>query len=256
MKRRAVLGVGAGIVGLGALAWWQRTPIVGALVRSRKNEGVDLTLAPRPDGEVCVLTGSQVEGPYFFSAPVRTDVREDRTGLEFDLGLQVVKADGCTPVEGAAVEIWHCDAAGNYSGYPEDMGRRPADTMLLVGSVDGTSVPPTNAGTYLRGGQITDATGTVNFKTIFPGWYDPRIPHIHVKVFHAGVEYLTTQLYFPDAYADAVYRSHADYVAYDPSPYNVGNDSVLGFNPEAEGLLIEPSVTARGIQALARLGIA
>ena len=75
----------------------------------------------------------------------------------------VVDASTCKPVKGALVEIWHCDAAGLYSGFGGGAASR----------------------TFLRGGQRTDAKGLARFTTIYPGWYPGRTVHIHVKV-HVG----------------------------------------------------------------------
>ena len=75
----------------------------------------------------------------------------------------------------AAVEIWHADAAGVYSG------------------VSG------NRGNFLRGVQRTNASGVARFDTIFPGWYRGRTPHIHMKVFVSGDEVHTGQVFFRPA---------------------------------------------------------
>ena len=84
--------------------------------------------------------------------------------------------------QGAAVDVWHCDANGAYSG------------------VQGST------GTFLRGVQRTDANGVAVFRTIYPGWYPGRTVHIHVKVALGGNVVHTGQLYFSDAVTDVVYR--------------------------------------------------
>lgn len=84
------------------------------------------------------------------------------------------------------MEIWHCDAGGVYSG------------------VQG------NSDMFLRGVQRTDAKGLALFRTIYPGWYQGRTVHIHVKVFLGGRTIHTGQLFFPDTLTDAVYK-HAPY---------------------------------------------
>jgi protocatechuate 3,4-dioxygenase beta subunit len=93
----------------------------------------------------------------------------------------VVDVSSCRAIRGAAVDIWHCDAAGAYSG--------------VQGSDE----------TFLRGIQRTDARGVAVFRTIYPGWYPGRTPHIHVKVALGGNVVHTGQLYFPEAVTDAVY---------------------------------------------------
>ena len=73
---------------------------------------------------VCLLTPETTEGPYYIDPDlVRADITEGLPGVPLELVLQVVDAD-CGPVEGARVDVWHCDAAGNYSGY-RPAGQRP-----------------------------------------------------------------------------------------------------------------------------------
>ncbi len=256
ISRRVLMGGAAGAIGVGALAWVYRNEIIRWRITSARNEEAVITDALSADAELCRLTPAQDEGPYFVRAPVRRDIREDRTGIPFDLTLKIVQADGCTPVENALVEIWHCDNAGRYSAYPEDMSRSPYDTFRLVATnaVDG-HVPPFNDKTYLRGAQATDIDGLVAFKTILPGWYDPRVPHIHVKVFADEKSLLTTQLYFPDEFTDRVYTTHADYKPYGRCPYSALNDTVIGMYPDASGLMLRPQETQTGLAASALLGI-
>ena len=88
----------------------------------------------------------------------------------------------------AAVDIWHADAGGLYSG----------EAMLQ-----------TDGQTFLRGIQRTDAKGVATFQTIYPGWYTGRAVHIHVKVHLGGRVVHTGQLFFPDALTDVVYKRGA-----------------------------------------------
>ena len=130
----------------------------------------------------CVLAPEQTEGPYYVEdAAVRRNVTEGKPGVALTLRLTVVNVATCRPIKGAAVEIWHCDASGVYSG------------------VQG------NTGTFLRGVQRTDAKGLALFRTIYPGWYQGRTVHIHTKVHLGGNVVHTGQLYFSDAVTDAVY---------------------------------------------------
>src|SRR6266852_7312953 len=73
----------------------------------------------------------------------------------------------CSPVTNASVEVWQCDATGNYSEYSQP-------------GYDGTGQ------TFLRGVQTTDSQGKVTFRTIYPGWYMGRATHIHLEVFVNG----------------------------------------------------------------------
>jgi protocatechuate 3,4-dioxygenase beta subunit len=136
----------------------------------------------------CVLAPEQTEGPYYLDdAAVRRDVTEGKPGVALALRLAVVNVANCKPIRGAAVEIWHCDAGGVYSGVQGDSGM------------------------FLRGVQRTDAKGVAVFRTIYPGWYQGRTVHIHTMVHLGGNVVHTGQLYFPDAVTDAVYKR---------SPYN------------------------------------
>lgn len=113
----------------------------------------------------CVLTPGQEEGPFYIDlAQVRQDVVESRRGVPLALVLTVLDSDTCEPIRDAAVDIWHCDALGVYSGEPSE------------GS---------EGETYLRGIQLTDGNGLAEFATIYPGQYPGRTTHIHVKV-HIG----------------------------------------------------------------------
>ena len=130
------------------------------------------------------------EGPYYIDGEaVRSDITEGRAGTPLRLDLTVVDADTCQPIPDASVEVWHADASGNYSGF----GSASTNT------------------TFLRGIQRAGADGTVTFRTIYPGWYQGRAVHIHLKAHTGGNEVHTTQLFFDESVSDAVYRA---------SPYN------------------------------------
>src|SRR5438876_504308 len=135
----------------------------------------------------------------------------------------VLDASTCRPIKGAAVDIWHCDAGGSYSG---------------VGQVTGR--------TFLRGIQRTNAAGVATFQTIYPGWYPGRTVHIHVKVHVGGNVVHTGQLYFRDSLTDAVYR-HAPYNtrpnrdtrnASDSVYRNGGSKSLLNVKKNSAGVYV------------------
>ena len=254
MKRRTVLVMAGGLLAVGGAAWLGRNGLTRSLLTRLDNDGLEMAPLPNLDTAGCMLTPSQVEGPFFVTSPLRTDIREGRDGVPLELQLKLVAADGCSPLEGAGVEIWHCDAAGRYSGYPEDLSRKPFDTMMLVAGQP-TRVPPTNGKTYLRGAQTTNADGMVRFSTILPGWYDPRVPHVHVKVLTAQARALTTQLYFPESLTTSVYADHPAYQPHGASPYNFRNDTVLGAGGDGRGLLLQPVATTAGLQAAGVLGV-
>jgi protocatechuate 3,4-dioxygenase beta subunit len=134
----------------------------------------------------CVLTPELTEGPYYIAnEQLRRTITDGHPGTPLLLQLAVVDASTCKPIRGAAVDIWHADAAGNYSGFGAGSGSR----------------------TFMRGIQRTDARGVATFQTVYPGWYQGRSVHIHVKVHVSGRVVHTGQLFFPDALTDRVYRS-------------------------------------------------
>ena len=142
---------------------------------------------------VCTLTPEQIEGPFYLAQTrMREAISEDKPGVPLQLILRVVEASAsCAPISKAAVDVWQCDALGIYSGY-EGAAIAPRH------------VEPVDDKTFLRGTQLTDAAGAVRFRTIYPGWYSGRTPHVHLKL-RVGAKAATTQLYFPDEVTNAVY---------------------------------------------------
>lgn len=146
----------------------------------------------------CRGWAEQDEGPYHRPhTAVRRDVIEDRDGASLQLGMRLVGVDG-RPVTGAEVEIWHCDALGRYSGFP------PPDSSVTVTSDTAPRSEYEPEQTWLRGRQLTDDDGMVEFDTIYPGWYPGRTVHIHVMVAVSETTY-TSQLYFSEEVTAAVF---------------------------------------------------
>ena len=134
------------------------------------------------DAATCSITPEQTEGPFYVDTDqVRRDITEDREGTPLRLALRVRDASACTPVRDALVDIWHADAGGVYSGFEAGEGD-----------------------TFLRGVQVSDTDGIVQFATVYPGAYQGRTVHIHAKVHIDNGTALTTQLYFDDDVSDAV----------------------------------------------------
>jgi protocatechuate 3,4-dioxygenase beta subunit len=163
-----------------------------------KTSTSDASTALFDDGGSCTLTLEQTEGPYYFDADkVRSDIREDREGTRLRLALRVRDAE-CKPVPNAVVDIWHADAGGAYSGF---------DGSEDGGGPGGGGGGARTSTRYLRGAQVTNKAGIVEFVTIYPGWYQGRTVHIHAMVHIDNASVLTTQLYFDDELSDKVYAS-------------------------------------------------
>ncbi|WP_328977259.1 intradiol ring-cleavage dioxygenase [Streptomyces canus] len=238
ITRRRALAVTGGTVAAGgiAVAGYQ-----SAFADTTDTAEATATASATSTGACMTLMSSVTEGPYYLDgALVRKDITEGKSGVPLTLRLTVVDAtDGCTPVKGAAVEIWHCDAWGYYSGYTtaNPGGSAPAE------SEDGSTA---NDNTYLRGYQIANANGVVKFETIFPGWYTPRTCHIHVKVhtggekedgtYEGGTVNYTGQLFFDDTIAEEIFALEP-YSQHSGSYTTLDDDMVYDGGGASSGLL-------------------
>jgi protocatechuate 3,4-dioxygenase beta subunit len=185
----------------------------------------------------CRIAPQQTQGPFYTDLDlVRRDITEGRPGHPLLLGVQVVD-EACQPVPGVAVDVWHCDADGDYSAFADGSGGDDAG-------------PGTR---FLRGVQSTNDEGIVEFHTIYPGWYTGRAVHVHVKVHLAAGTILTTQLYFPEQLTDFVY-TREPYLSRGPRDTLIGEDFIAG-DPEAGGIMVTPGRHGAGTLGLVRLGI-
>jgi protocatechuate 3,4-dioxygenase beta subunit len=130
------------------------------------------------------------------SGIVRSDITSsfgtlsgNATGVPLTIKLAITDVAGAA-MAGAAVYVWHCDQGGQYSIYDA------ADQN------------------YLRGVQVTDASGAVSFTSIFPAAYSGRWPHIHFEVYKAvadatssGNAITTSQVALPEAICNEVYAA-------------------------------------------------
>ena len=149
------------------------------------------------------VSPEQTEGPFFVDEKLnRSDIRVDPAdgsispGVPLRLVLHVnqVTNDSCSPLPGATVDVWHCDAFGYYSAVRDNAGGSAADTRGKK---------------FLRNYQVTDAQGKVEFLTVYPGWYHGRSVHVHYMIrtdpsSEVGHEF-TSQLYFDEAITDQVH---------------------------------------------------
>ena len=137
----------------------------------------------------------------------------------------------------AIVDIWHCDALGVYSDVT-DPG------FSTVGKK------------FLRGYQVTDANGTVQFTTNYPGWYQGRTVHIHFKVrtdaASAQSYEFTSQLYFDDSITDRVH-TQTPYVSKGQRKLKNAGDGI--FQDGGKQMLLKLTKTNLGYAATFDIGL-
>lgn len=200
--------------------------------------GLGLAGAPARALAACVALPWETAGPYpadgtnsregqvinvlTQSGVLRDDIRSSfgnmtgtAEGVPLVLDLTLLNADGCTPLAGHAIYLWHCTADGYYSLY---------------------TVPDQN---FLRGVAVSDAGGKVRFQTIVPGCYDGRWPHIHFEIYknaEAAVSgeaaVLTAQTAMPEAEMAALYKADSRYAASieNLAEITIPGDNVFGDN--------------------------
>ena len=223
----ALLGIGTGSVFLGL---WKFQNSIASLLFSRlvDNRKFAENSLSFTDTEKCVVTAESVEGPYFVSiSPLRSDIRENQEGRRLRIELKVVNAHSCAPIAGAKVHVWHANAQGYYSGYPN----YNPDVIEFTPH----HLKENSSDRYLRGYQISDENGRVNFETIFPAWYSFRTPHVHVKIQITDKFLLTTQLYFPEEINRSI-RDSIDPYRQRPNPIvNNNSDPIIAEMHGASG---------------------
>jgi protocatechuate 3,4-dioxygenase beta subunit len=170
----------------------------------------------------CAVTPTETVGPYPSLVDLfRSDIREGRNGTMLTLAIRIVNAaNGCAAVPNANVEIWHVDAAGDYSQY-------------------GTQTSQT----FLRGIQTTNANGEVTFTTIYPGWYQGRATHIHVEVTMGGRSVKVTQIAFPESINNVVHTSGV-YASRGTNPISNLSDGIFADSLSSE--IVTPTGSVNG----------
>jgi len=181
------------------------------------DSGSTTTTTPGSTNSACAVTPTETEGPFpSLTNLFRSDIREGKTGTLLTLTLKVVNSNAsCAAVPNANVEIWHVDAAGNYSQYGSQTTQ-----------------------TYLRGIQTTNSNGEVTFTTIYPGWYQGRATHIHAEVTINGVSRKVTQIAFPESVNNTVHRS-GTYASRGTNPMSNASDMIFADSLSSE--LVTPT---------------
>jgi len=227
-SRRTVIKVGAAALGMSVVG-------VGGVARA----GSALVATPEASPLACVLTPELTEGPYYVEdLLVRKDITEGKAGVPLKLRISVADTTSCSPLANAAVDVWHCDAEGYYSGIS---GENPGGGGAATGDENLDT-------TFLRGVQLTGEDGLAEFDTIYPGWYTGRTIHIHMKVHVGGTAddtYAdghvshTGQLFFDDAISDQVFATEA--YADRPNDQRLRNDAdnILGDHADEPGFMLE-----------------
>lgn len=230
LDRRATL---TGLASLGLIGCGQPAREAASAAAQACTAAPEETAGPFPANGARDQGGARLN-VLAISGVERADIRPSLTGpavaggVPLTLTMQLVDADNaCTPLAGRAVYIWHCDALGRYSMY----------------EVEGES--------WLRGLQVADADGRVTFRTVYPGAYGGRYPHIHFEVYpdrasaSAAGAVQTSQLIMPAEASAAVY---ADAAAYPNSARNnarttLRNDGVFRDDTEAQIASVTPRLT-------------
>ena len=167
---------------------------VPVLIDACKKSNTDVT---KNDGG-CTVSPEETDGPYPLytsrgSSIQRVDITDGKTGIPLHITLNVLNTnDSCKPLANARVDIWHCDKDGYYSGY---------SNRGYLGNQDNTAL------VFCRGLQYADAAGQIKFTSIYPGWYEGRVTHIHAQIYLDNKLKGTTQIAFPDDINTAIYKT-------------------------------------------------
>ncbi len=192
----------------------------------------DCTLIPEETGGPFPGDGSNGPDVLAESGVVRKDITTSfdgksgtADGVPYTMQFTVVNIDdGCKPMTGGAIYVWHCDREGNYSMYQNASDQN-----------------------YLRGVQELDANGVATFTSIFPACYSGRWPHVHFEVYpsvadatNATNKLVTSQLAFPEDTCAAVYATSG----YESSASNLSRVSLNSDMVFSDGVSTQtPSMT-------------
>ncbi|HEY3807584.1 MAG TPA: hypothetical protein VGL61_33515 [Kofleriaceae bacterium] len=242
IDRRTALGA-FGLLG-GSLMLACKTDSGASLVDAATSTGTDGATAT--GDAACAATLEGEVGPYFADDSAdgfnRSDITANLDGSEVQVGIPLQLTfylydaqNGCAPYVGAQVDIWHCNAAGVYSDI----------------SSEGTSTEQ-----WLRGYQVTDSTGKISFTTIFPGWYQGRTTHVHLRIRSSYDEDAglsdgtnTTQVFFAQTLIDTIATTISPYNAEGTNPTTNASDRVYAQQTQSQNQLSLTGDTTSGFSA-------
>ena len=208
MKRKNFLK-NLGLLGASAVS----IPLINSCSKNDSSNGNSNSLEKTSCGDF--ITPPVNEGPYYVNENLnRSNISETKTGVPLTL-IFTVEDVNCVPIQGAIVDIWQCDKDGIYSDEA---------AQSTVGQK------------WLRGYQQTDINGKCTFQTIFPGWYNGRLTHIHGKVKVGSVTKQTTNFFLPKSAELAVYGSSL--YTKGQNPTTVANDVELRGNTTSYNALM------------------
>lgn len=191
---------------------------------------------------VCTLIPGETAGPFPLDLTANTfyfrqDVRETKTGVQLNVKIKIIGVNNCLPMANVRINIWHCDKDGLYSGYSQSGNQGQAGL------------------TYLRGYQITDANGEVNFITIFPGWYTGRICHIHFQAYVSPMYAAISQLTFPLAAKNALYAANPTLHTKGADPLTFNTDNIFSDGYEYQLGTLTPNTATGGYDTYLEVAI-
>lgn len=219
-RRRMLQLLGTAGMGAGLFA------LVGCVPAASGSATATSGLSASSAAADCEVIPEETAGPYpgdgsngpdvlNQSGIVRSDIRSSfgsATGVAQGVSLTIRAAiqdvgNGCAPLAGAAVYLWHCTREGQYSLYSQGVANE----------------------NFLRGVQAAGNDGVVTFQSIFPGCYSGRWPHIHFEVYRSldqatdqGNKIATSQIALPKDACDRVYAT----TGYEQSVTNLSRTSL------------------------------
>lgn len=193
-------------------------------------------------GSACTLIPTETAGPFPLDLTAnptyfRQDVRETKTGVQLNLKMKIIGVNNCEPMGNLRVNIWHCDKDGLYSGYDQQNNAGQAGQ------------------TYLRGYQMTDVNGEVDFVTIFPGWYSGRICHIHFQVFVSSMYAAISQMSFDIATKNAIYANNPSLYTKGADPMTFTQDNIFSDGYTYQIATLTPNSNTGGYDAYLEVAI-